>query len=160
MVGCGYSTKRPFPTNIRTLHVEMFHSKEFRRELEFRLTEALVKRIEMDMLSIKAKHDAIGRYKTGIGMYRTSSDQQGRADGVARGEIFSHKQVETRPPIALDAGSHVRRARRADADDVGASIEMDGFLNIKCQGDARRGRKVFECQLDGATKRGNIGGKR
>lgn len=46
--GCGYSTKRPFPTDIRTVHVEMFHSKEFRRELEFRLTEALVKRIEMD----------------------------------------------------------------------------------------------------------------
>ena len=48
MAGCGYSARRPFPTSIRTLHVEMFHSKEFRRELEFRLTEALVKRIEMD----------------------------------------------------------------------------------------------------------------
>ena len=46
--GCGYSTQRPFRTDIKTIHVEMFHSKEFRRELEFRLTEALVKRIEMD----------------------------------------------------------------------------------------------------------------
>ena len=48
LAGCGYSTPRPFPTDIQTVHVEMFHSREFRRELEFRLTEALVKRIEMD----------------------------------------------------------------------------------------------------------------
>ena len=48
LAGCGYLTQRPFPTDIRTIHVEMFHSKEFRRELEFRLTEALIKRIEMD----------------------------------------------------------------------------------------------------------------
>ncbi len=46
--GCAYSTSRPFPTDIHTVHVEMFQSKEFRRELEFRLTEAIVKRIEMD----------------------------------------------------------------------------------------------------------------
>ena len=46
--GCGYSTKRPFSTDIQSIHVEMFQSKEFRRELEFRLTEAIVKRIEMD----------------------------------------------------------------------------------------------------------------
>ena len=46
--GCGYSTVRPFPTDIQTVHVEMFHSREFRRELEFRLTEAIVKRIQMD----------------------------------------------------------------------------------------------------------------
>ncbi len=48
LVGCGYSTKRPFSTDIQTVHVEMFQSKEFRRELEFRLTESVVKRIEMD----------------------------------------------------------------------------------------------------------------
>ncbi len=46
--GCGYSAKRPFSTDIQSIHVEMFQSKEFRRELEFRLTEAIVKRIEMD----------------------------------------------------------------------------------------------------------------
>jgi hypothetical protein len=46
--GCGYSTQKPFRTDIQTVHVEMFQSKEFRRELEFRLTEALIKRIEMD----------------------------------------------------------------------------------------------------------------
>lgn len=46
--GCSYSRQRPFRTDIRTIHVEMFQSKEFRRELEFRLTESIVKRIEMD----------------------------------------------------------------------------------------------------------------
>lgn len=46
--GCQYTTKRPFPSDIQTVHVEMFHSKEFRRELEMRLTESIIKRIEMD----------------------------------------------------------------------------------------------------------------
>jgi len=48
LIGCGYSTKRPFSTDIQTVHIEMFQTKEFRRELEFRLTESLIKRIEMD----------------------------------------------------------------------------------------------------------------
>jgi len=48
VMGCGYSTERPFGDDIQTVYVEMLHSKEFRRELEFQLTEALVKRIEMD----------------------------------------------------------------------------------------------------------------
>ncbi len=46
--GCGYSAQRPFPEGIQTVYVEMFESQEFRRDLEFQLTEALVKRIEMD----------------------------------------------------------------------------------------------------------------
>jgi hypothetical protein len=48
VTGCGYSAARPFRPDIRTVYVEMLHSKEFRRELEFRLTEAIIKRIEMD----------------------------------------------------------------------------------------------------------------
>ena len=46
--GCGYSTRRPFPGGIETVHVKTFHSREFRRDLEFQLTEALVKRINLD----------------------------------------------------------------------------------------------------------------
>ena len=46
--GCSYSTQRPFPADLQTVHVKMFHSREFRRDLEFELTEALVKRIEQD----------------------------------------------------------------------------------------------------------------
>ena len=62
VVGCGYSTQRPFRSDFQTLHVEMFHSREFRRELEFRLTEALVKRIEMDteyVIAPKGSADAV-----------------------------------------------------------------------------------------------------
>lgn len=60
--GCAYSSKRPFPTDIQTIHVEMLESKEFRRELEFRLTEALVKRIELDTpyrIAPRSKADAL-----------------------------------------------------------------------------------------------------
>jgi hypothetical protein len=46
--GCNYTTARPFPANVRTVYVEMFRSKEFRRDLEFQLTEAIQKRILMD----------------------------------------------------------------------------------------------------------------
>lgn len=67
--GCGYSSRRPFATDIRTVHVEMFHSQEFRRELEFQLTEAIVKRVEMDT------------------PYRIAS--RDRADALLTGEILS-----------------------------------------------------------------------
>ncbi len=46
--GCGYSTQRPFPNHVRSVYVEMFHTRDFRKDLEFKLTEAVVKRIEMD----------------------------------------------------------------------------------------------------------------
>ncbi len=62
LVGCGYSTKRPFSTDIQTVHVEMFQTREFRRELEFRLTESLIKRIEMDTpyrVAPRGKADAL-----------------------------------------------------------------------------------------------------
>ena len=46
--GCGYTADRPFSGQLTTVHVEMFRTHDFRRDLEFRLTEAVVKRIEMD----------------------------------------------------------------------------------------------------------------
>lgn len=48
LAGCGYSSQRPFREGVKTVHVEMLESREFRRELEFNLTEAICKRIEMD----------------------------------------------------------------------------------------------------------------
>ncbi len=62
VTGCGYSTARPFPTDIQTMHVEILQSREFRRELEFRLTESIVKRIEMDTpyrIAPRASADAV-----------------------------------------------------------------------------------------------------
>ncbi len=44
----GYTAGSIHPANVRTVYVQVFGSQEFRRELEFRLTEALVKRILLD----------------------------------------------------------------------------------------------------------------
>ena len=61
-VGCAYSTARPYPSNVQTVCVEMFGSKEFRRSLEFQLTEAVQKRILTDTtyrLAGKAQADTL-----------------------------------------------------------------------------------------------------
>lgn len=44
--GCGYSSESLYPSNVRTVYVDMAHSREFRRGIEFQLTEALSKEIE------------------------------------------------------------------------------------------------------------------
>src|SRR4051812_45743845 len=43
---CGYSTKSLYNKNFHTVAVPVFTNKSFRREWEFRLTEAVVKKIE------------------------------------------------------------------------------------------------------------------
>jgi len=54
LCGCGYSTERPFRTTstegkpLRTVSLDIFQSREFRRGLELQLTEALAKRIEAE----------------------------------------------------------------------------------------------------------------
>ncbi len=95
--GCGYSMTRPFPSHtdqmaafdegadadvpdgersargrIRTVFVEPFRSKEFRRELEMRLTEAVSKRILTDT------------------PYRIANRE--RADTILSGEILEVRQ--------------------------------------------------------------------
>jgi hypothetical protein len=44
--GCGYSSGELYRPGVRTVHVEMFQSREFRRGIEFQLTEALRKQID------------------------------------------------------------------------------------------------------------------
>jgi len=44
--GCGYSSSGLYREGIRTVYVEMFQSKEFRRGIEFQLTESLRKQID------------------------------------------------------------------------------------------------------------------
>jgi hypothetical protein len=46
--GCGYRAGGPYRSDIRTVYVDMAGSKEFRRDLEFMLTEAIKKRIATD----------------------------------------------------------------------------------------------------------------
>lgn len=66
--GCGYSTERPFARcdpdgkPIRTVSVQVFQSREFRRGLELQLTEALAKRLEAETpyrLADRARADTI-----------------------------------------------------------------------------------------------------
>ncbi len=62
LTGCGYRTGEFYRPEIETVHVEMFASREFRRDLEFMLTEALKKRINLETpyrLADKEKADTI-----------------------------------------------------------------------------------------------------
>lgn len=45
-VGCGYSSKELFPTEVRTVAVPIFENRTFYRGVEFELAEAMVKQIE------------------------------------------------------------------------------------------------------------------
>lgn len=45
--GCGYSSGELFPDDVRTVAVPIFENKSFYRGVEFDLTEALVKEIEL-----------------------------------------------------------------------------------------------------------------
>ena len=46
MAGCGYNVGSMHPADVHTVYVPVFRSREFRRDLEFALTEAVVKEIE------------------------------------------------------------------------------------------------------------------
>lgn len=48
LAGCSYSTDRPFRTDVSSIAVKPFGSKEFRRRIEMDLTEAVKKRIMQD----------------------------------------------------------------------------------------------------------------
>lgn len=62
LTGCGYNAGGPFRTGIRSVYVDMFESKEFRRDLEFLLLEAVKKRISLETpyrLAPREKADSI-----------------------------------------------------------------------------------------------------
>ena len=62
LCGCGYRAGGPYRSDIRTVYVDMAGSKEFRRDLEFTLTEAIKKRIGTDTpyrLAPREKADTI-----------------------------------------------------------------------------------------------------
>ena len=63
--GCGYSTERPFRRDVKSVAVEIFDNKDFRRGLELQLTEALSKRIEAETPYKLAKRDRADTLLTG-----------------------------------------------------------------------------------------------
>lgn len=62
LTGCGYRAGSLTPTDIRSVHVEMFDNNTFRRGLEFQLTEAVQREIRKRTdirLADKDKADSI-----------------------------------------------------------------------------------------------------
>ena len=60
--GCGYRADGLFRDDVSTVYVEPFNTREFRRGIEFQLTEAVKKRIAMNSpyrLAAKEKADTI-----------------------------------------------------------------------------------------------------
>lgn len=75
--GCGYKAGGPFRSDIKTVYVEMLGSKEFRRNLEFMLTEAVKKRIAADT------------------PYRVAPRE--KADTILSGEVLEVRQAAFAP---------------------------------------------------------------
>ncbi|MBI4579077.1 MAG: hypothetical protein HY718_05200 [Planctomycetes bacterium] len=73
LAGCGYSNQPLYRESVRSVYVEMFHSKEFRRGIEFQLTEAVRKAIDRST------------------PYRNAP--QARADTVLEGEILDWRET-------------------------------------------------------------------
>jgi len=87
--GCGYSTEPLHRTDVRTVAVNIFGNKDFRREMEFDLAQKLTKTIE-DRTRYKVVHDPK------------------RADTEIRGEIIAFQapvlteNVQTDSPMEID----------------------------------------------------------
>lgn len=77
LTGCGYSSDGLFRTDVKTVYVQMFDSREFRRHLEFMLTEAVKKRIAADT------------------PYRVAPKE--KADTILKGEMLEERQTAFAP---------------------------------------------------------------
>ena len=75
--GCGYRTDQLFRADVKSVYVDMFESKEFRRDMEFMLTEAVKKKIATDSPYRLAPRD--------------------KADTILRGEILEVRQAAFAP---------------------------------------------------------------
>jgi hypothetical protein len=75
--GCGYRSDELFRTDVETVYVDMFESREFRRDLEFMLTEAVKKRVATDT------------------PYRLAPKE--KADTILRGEVLEERQAAFAP---------------------------------------------------------------
>ena len=77
LTGCGYSSDTLFRTDVKTVYVQMFDTREFRRDLEFMLTEAVKKRIATDT------------------PYRVAPKE--KADTILKGEVLEERQAAFAP---------------------------------------------------------------
>lgn len=77
LAGCGYDQGSLFRTDIKTVHVAMFETREFRRDLEFLLTEAVKKKIGSET------------------PYRLAPERD--ADTILKGELLEVRQAAFAP---------------------------------------------------------------
>lgn len=77
LTGCGYSANGLYRGGIDSVYVDMFETREFRRNLEFQLTEAVKKRINMHT------------------PYKLESRE--RADTILEGEVLEERQAAFAP---------------------------------------------------------------
>ncbi len=75
--GCGYQAGGPFRTDVKIVNVDKFESREFRRDHEFLLTEAVKKRVGM------------------VTPYRLASKE--KADTVLSGTVLEQRQAAFAP---------------------------------------------------------------
>jgi hypothetical protein len=143
--GCGYSTEPLHRTDVRTVAVNVFGNKDFRREMEFDLGRALVKTIEM-RTPYKVVHDPK------------------RADSEIRGEIIAFhaplltEDVRTDSPLEIevtivawfewkDLRTGEILARREQVSGNGAYAAAVGETQNSATSDAiwRLARRIVEC---------------
>jgi hypothetical protein len=75
LFGCGYSNESLYPQKVSSVYVEMFDNRSFWRGVEYKLTDALAKRIEAQT------------------PYKVVSSRD-RADSVINGQIVSIDQAK------------------------------------------------------------------
>lgn len=85
LTGCGYSSSGLYRGGVDSVYVNMFETRTFRRNLEFQLTEAVKKRINMHT------------------PYKLESRE--RADTILEGEVLEERQASFAP----DFGSRIPR---------------------------------------------------
>lgn len=66
LAGCGYTNKELFPAEYQTVSVDIFENNTFYRGVEFDLTEALVKEIELRTPYKAVSGGAAGTVLTGV----------------------------------------------------------------------------------------------
>jgi len=89
IAGCGgangYSSESLYPAGVRSVYVEMFESKSFRRGIEYELSNALAKRIEAEtpykVVSSRDKADTVigGQILSAEQSILTTERETGRA---------------------------------------------------------------------------------
>ncbi|HPU34429.1 MAG TPA: LPS assembly lipoprotein LptE [Phycisphaerae bacterium] len=83
VTGCGYSSSGLYRQGIKTVYVEMFQSREFRRGIEFQLTEAIRKQIDRST------------------PYRNAESKE-RADTIITGEVLEWREATLGRSFATD----------------------------------------------------------